>query len=94
MDQVKAARRSLDLIDERLNDWTINLTVLKALPIDMQRDHLNDMVDQMERQTIDDREPEWSDGKLGRWLGWIQASGCAMGLLSLEECKQINMESK
>lgn len=35
-------------------------------------------------------EYPFSEAKLGRWLGWIQAALTAQGLLSLEEAKEIN----
>ncbi len=37
-----------------------------------------------------DSEKGFSEGKLGRWLGWAQASVVAMGLASLEDMKEIN----
>lgn len=32
-----------------------------------------------------------SPAKQGRWLGWLQGSLCAMGFLTLDEAKAINM---
>lgn len=32
----------------------------------------------------------FSEGKLGRWLGWIQGAAAAAGYITLEECKEIN----
>ena len=34
--------------------------------------------------------PEFSEAKLGRWLGWAQCSLVANGVASLEEMKEIN----
>lgn len=48
---------------------------------------------------IDDMLRRWpkdntgmSDAKQGRWLGWLQGIFCALGELSLDDCKRINME--
>lgn len=34
--------------------------------------------------------PEFSEGKLGRWLGWAQCVVVMNGFASLDEMKQIN----
>lgn len=34
--------------------------------------------------------PVWSDGKKGRWLGWVQACTTFMGLTKLDELKGLN----
>lgn len=47
--------------------------------------HLQDMV---ERAQVG----EFSDAKLGRWLGWMQCAVVAAGIgLTLEDMKQINL---
>jgi len=46
-------------------------------------DHLRD---RRSRSTSD-----FSDAKLGRWLGWAQASVVAVGCGTLEEMKAINL---
>jgi hypothetical protein len=33
---------------------------------------------------------EMSEGKLNRWLGWVQASICSWGIATLDEMKEIN----
>lgn len=93
MNQILAARRTMNLIDERLASWTLDWDAIRSLPISMQRDHLNDMVNQMEANE-NPQGGEFSEGKLGRWLGWLQASACAMGVITLDDAKQINMEAK
>lgn len=35
-------------------------------------------------------DPNMSEDKLSRWLGWIQASICSWGILTLDEAKNIN----
>ena len=46
--------------------------------------HLQEMVEQAQNG-------EFSDAKLGRWLGWMQCSVVAAGIgLSLEDMKSIN----
>ncbi len=35
----------------------------------------------------------WSDTKLCRWLGWMQAAVVSWGVYTLEDMKQINMRN-
>lgn len=35
--------------------------------------------------------PGFSEGKIGRWLGWAQAAVVASGVASLEDMKALNM---
>lgn len=35
-------------------------------------------------------DPDMSEGKLNRWLGWVQCSVCSWGIMSLDEAKEIN----
>lgn len=49
--------------------------------------HLMGMPDDLEARA----EPA-SDAKTGRWLGWVSGVLSLAGILSLEECKRINME--
>lgn len=37
--------------------------------------------------------PEWSDTKLCRWLGWMQAAIVSWGVYTLEDMKQINLRN-
>ena len=86
MQQVEAARETIAIMNARTGSGTRHGV---ELPKDMQPDHLNDMLRRMEA----DANPQggrFSEGKLGRWLGWMQASCCALGVLSLDECKEIN----
>lgn len=48
-------------------------------------EHLRGMYDR-----ILEHQEDFSEGKLGRWLGWLQGVLCAQEVLTLEECKQIN----
>jgi hypothetical protein len=54
--------------------------------------HLEDMLRRAELAASGQGEP-MSEGKMGRWLGWMQASVVAMaeGALRLEHMKNINM---
>lgn len=54
--------------------------------------HLCSMLEQM-------RDPEFSIGKLNRWLGWMQASVVAatarsMVPIALDEMKEINLRNR
>ncbi|MBU2051486.1 MAG: hypothetical protein KKH61_21255 [Gammaproteobacteria bacterium] len=33
---------------------------------------------------------DFSEAKIGRWLGWVQGVCCAKGWLTLDDCKNIN----
>lgn len=46
--------------------------------------HLRDM-----RSRI---QPDFSEAKLGRWLGWAQCAVVAAGYSSLSEMKRINLD--
>lgn len=50
---------------------------------DMSFRHLEDMWKRVSRE-------DFSEAKLGRWLGWAQATVVASGVATLEEMKQIN----
>lgn len=70
---------------------TIAYATRNYMPMD------NDVDDSLSlRHIIDmdarlDEHPEYSDAKIGRWLGWAQCAVVASGTGSLEEMKQINM---
>jgi hypothetical protein len=88
MNQVAAARETLELLRSRGMD-----TVVSDMP-DLDFPHLEDMVRQMEENKSPQGDGGFSEGKLGRWLGWIQAAGCAAQCLTLEEAKNINMSHR
>lgn len=50
-------------------------------------DHLSSMVERVESGEI-----EFSDGKLGRWLGYMQGVLVANDICTLEEMKHLNKE--
>ena len=76
MNQRKAFKATMDLAYER----GMHLLHLRA---DMNFGHLEDMWRRVSRE-------EMSESKLGRWLGWAQATVVASGVATLEEMKQIN----
>lgn len=53
-----------------------------------QADHIDSMLSRMQN-------PEFSELKLCRWLGWIQGVlyAASNGLISLDEMKEINMRN-
>jgi hypothetical protein len=60
-------------------------------PKDLQPDHLRDMLRIMESGDNPQHPGEaFSEGKMGRWLGWAQAAVVSMGCASLDDMKQIN----
>lgn len=90
MDQIRAARMTFDICAARLNEWTLNWSRIRALPEEMQCPHLLSMVERMEESELNVDVPAMSPAKLGRWLGWLQASFVANGVLTLDEAKEIN----
>lgn len=91
MNQIEAAKETYALAQKRLIEWTLDWGMIQKLPESMQQYHLAEMLEKM----IEDNNPQgegFSEAKLGRWLGWMQASFCAMGVLSLEDAKAINMK--
>lgn len=80
MKQIEAAKRSMILAENYSECFQI-------APDDCGIDHLRDMLKTMETG-------EMSEGKLGRWLGWMQASivfACDP-YVTLEHMKSINRE--
>jgi uncharacterized protein (DUF849 family) len=67
-------------------------TVLMGIIRNMPKDGdlgLHHMID-MDRRL--DEHPEYSDAKIGRWLGWAQAALVAANVgVTLEDVKQVNM---
>jgi hypothetical protein len=61
-------------------DWTVAYVPNRDDSLTL--DHAKDMLTRI--------TPEFSEGKLGRWLGWIQAAMVANGLATLDDMKSIN----
>lgn len=79
MNQLKAFDKTIEVWEEfYTEDQGLDPSLTLAHAIDMQR-----------RIT-----PDFSEAKLGRWLGWIQAAAVANGIGTLETYKTINMESQ
>lgn len=77
MDMIAAAKDTIDLAKSR------GMDVLPALKEDpWSYEHLVGMIPKM--------EAGMSEGKCGRWLGWMQACVVCKGMGTLEEMKQIN----
>lgn len=94
MDQFAAfretARRYLDWWENRASAHDfVRITIL--LPESLGPEHVRQMVSTVEfHQHPDTRSEPFSEAKLGRWLGWLQAAATAARALTLEECKEIN----
>lgn len=94
MDQFAAfretARRYLDWWNERASTSDVARVVM-SLPDSLGPGHVRQMVSTVEfHQHPDTPSEPFSEAKLGRWLGWLQAAATAAGALTLEECKAIN----
>ncbi len=98
MNMLGAMRETIALMDTGLRriaedgDTSGNEKLhIEALDENLKWDHLREMLAKMESGiNPQDSEKGFSEGKLGRWLGWAQASVVAMGLASLEDMKEIN----
>lgn len=99
MDQLNALRDTLYLSRRK---WEANdryrkggLNLLQATLTPEQREefkadpmsyaHALDMLTRVEQNPS-----SFSEGKLGRWLGWVQCAATASGALTLDDCKQLN----
>jgi len=66
---------------------TVELARRRGMPLREGTDQgLEHMVSMAERMGAG-----FSDAKLGRWLGWAQCLAFCEGVLSLQDCKQINL---
>lgn len=80
MNQRGAFKATIDLMDERLEG-----VGRFAVASELSPRHLHDMYNRLVNEM-----PDASEAKIGRWLGWAQASVVSMGLATLEDMKQIN----
>ena len=80
MDMLEAARKTLALAEER---GLSRCSEMRCPETGFA--HLTEMLRTMEAG-------EFSEGKMGRWLGWMQACVVAAsnGTLTLEDMKQVN----
>lgn len=76
MDQRRAFKETLDLAIER------DMPDYPGTSFGLE--HLKDMWSRLDKN--------FSDAKVGRWLGWAQACVVIDGLATLEEMKQINLK--
>jgi len=100
MNMLEAMRDTIALMEIRLTELAeegdqggAERMHIEALSPDLRPGHLRDML----RMMVSDINPQnpaigFSDGKMGRWLGWAQAAVVAMGLANLDEMKAINMK--
>jgi hypothetical protein len=82
MRQLEAFEETLKIVSKH-----VYLYPLCAIGLDetMQLPHLQSMYDR-----IVAAPDEFDEAKLGRWLGWAQASAVAMSAMTLEGCKALN----
>jgi hypothetical protein len=92
MNMLEAMRDTIALMEEGLlkkgpyfNDR------IAAMEPNLRPDHLRDMLRIMESGVNpQDTEAGFSDGKMGRWLGWAQAAVVALHCGTLDDMKDIN----
>ncbi|AHN84091.1 hypothetical protein GJ25_gp080 [Mycobacterium phage Hawkeye] len=79
MNQIQAFAETLNLAEESgMADCDFEIEEVNFV-------HLEDML-----RRIKANPDDFSDAKLGRWLGWAQACVVAGGYATLEDMKQIN----
>lgn len=91
-DTVALMERGIQWIAEQGDASGAQKMHLAALDSDLQPQHVRDMLSRMLLPL--DTIHEFSDAKMGRWLGWAQAAVVAQGLGTLEDMKQINMRNR
>jgi hypothetical protein len=89
MDQLAAMRETVELMEAKMSESFIPYRTY--LDPSLSPDHVRDMLRIMESgSNPQDTERGFSEGKMGRWLGWAQAAVVAMGVATLEDMKDIN----
>lgn len=73
-------------IDETMK--LAELSIISHYPVhDLSIEHLRSMHERINANL------DWSDTKLCRWLGWMQAAIVSWGVYTLEDMKAINMRN-
>lgn len=85
MDQLNAFRDTLHLYRQRATKWHVLSNPEGNVATGCDLEHAHEMLAKIEA-----RPGNFSPAKLGRWLGWLQGSMCALGIITLEEAKEIN----
>ena len=67
----------------------IGILELGDVPLSKAEVVLVDHIKGMPERMADD----FSEAKIGRWLGWVQGVACAKGWLHLDDCKRINKDA-
>ena len=88
MDMVSAAKETILLWEESLKKGNPQLTSKNELTYG----HCASMVRTMERGISKESGEKFSEGKMGRWLGWIQACAVMNSAMSLEDMKALNIK--
>ena len=92
MNTLEAMRDTIALMEKSLLDkgprFQDRIAVMEP---NLRPEHLRDMLRIMESGiNPQDTEAGFSDGKMGRWLGWAQAAVVALGCGTLNDMKNIN----
>ena len=82
MNVLGATYETLGLARERGMDKS-QTPIIQTLVESVSYKHLLDMFTRMTHE-------EFSEGKLNRWLGWIQCAVVVQGFATLDEMKEIN----
>lgn len=78
INQIEAMHDTLLLMVDRMESHKYRIPTQESLT----PEHLVEM--------YETAEEFWDAGKLGRWLGWMQAAICSMDLATLDDFKAIN----
>ena len=68
----------------------MNQLAAMKVTLDLIRRRQDEAMDHFEDMYERASQGEFSEAKLGRWLGWIQGAASANGLMTLDEAKEIN----
>lgn len=83
LDQLIAAENTMKAVENRYQNEDTSFSSKPGLSLQ----HLRDMLRKMQTEGF-------SEAKMGRWLGWMQAVAVSSTLMTLEEFKVINKDSK
>ena len=81
MNQKEAFRETLHHCEER---WP------SPMFDELSIEHMRDMLRRIDANCDATAPNGFSEAKLGRWLGYVQGAAVALGVMILDECKEIN----
>jgi hypothetical protein len=91
MNQLEAMRQTISLMEDMLRHLpAADRASIESMPESLRPEHLREMLQRVEANDNPQGEQGFSEAKVGRWLGWMQAAVVAMRFAGLEQMKEIN----